>query len=121
MQSVEKRRVAAVAVALTVVVAAAATGGFVEIDAQYAIIGPVAVDPPPDQRKDRVALFLSGDGARAIYDSMPSMPEDASDCEEGLKLKTSGGLICGNHDGNSYSCSVAILLRSGATRPMSSC
>jgi hypothetical protein len=123
----QKASVGAVAFGLTASVlligaaALAQTNGYAKIAAQFQIIGKDAVDPPPGQTKDRVALFLTGDGAKQIYQSMPTRETKAGQCEEGLKLKSSGGLICASHSNGTYSCSVAILLKSGETRPSGGC
>jgi hypothetical protein len=93
--------------------------GYAKIGAQFQIIGKDALDPPPGQTKDRVALFLSGDGAKKIYDAMPVRAvKDV--CEEGLKMKTSGGLECWELRGD-HECRVAILLKSGQTRAIGVC
>lgn len=100
--------------------ASAQSDAYTDIRAQFAITGK-DTDPPPGQKKDRLALFLSGKGAKKIYDALPVASVNADACEEGLKLKTSGGLICASHADGAYACSVAILLKSGETRSAGSC
>jgi hypothetical protein len=99
--------------------ALAQTNGYAKIGAQFQIIGKDALDPPPGQKKDRVALFLSGDGAKQIYQAMPARAIK-SPCEEGMKLKTSGGMECWENHGD-YQCRVAILLKSGQTSLIGAC
>jgi hypothetical protein len=99
--------------------ALAQTNGYANIGARFQIIGKDAVDPPPGQKKDRVALFLSGDSAKQIYQAMPVHAVE-SPCEDGSKQKTSGGLECWEKRGD-YSCRVAILLKSGQTRLIGVC
>jgi hypothetical protein len=117
----QKKAVVFALALLVAAVALAQSSGYTKIGAQFMITGKDLVDPPPGQKKDRLALFLTGDGAKAIYDALPTAPVGGGACEEGLELKRSGGLICANHGGRSYSCSVAILLKSGETRPLGSC
>jgi hypothetical protein len=114
-------RVARFATLLGALATPAQAGDYAKIEAQFMITGRDAVDPPPDQKKDRVALFLTGNGAKTIYEAMPGAPVAADACEQGLKLKTSGALVCADHGGSDYACSVAILLKSGETRPFGAC
>jgi hypothetical protein len=116
-----QKAVISMAALLVAVASLAQSSGFAKISAQFMITGEDALDPPPDQIRDRVALFLTGEGAKAIYDALPIVPVKAEACEEGLLLKTSGGLVCAHYSNGSYSCSVAILLESGETRPLGTC
>lgn len=85
------------------------------------ITGAEAVDPPPGQKNDRAGLFLTGDSARRVYDAMTAKPTNGDACEKGMKLKKAGGLVCASHAGASYSCSVAIVLTTGETKPFGAC
>lgn len=99
--------------------ALAQANGYAKIVAQFQIIGKDALDPPPGQKKDRVALFLSGDAAKQIYQAMPVRAIN-SPCEEGMKQKTAGGLECWENHGG-YQCRVAILLKTGQTSLIGVC
>lgn len=121
MQQEELRVISLTLACVIAVGAIAQSSGFKAVDAQYAITGALVVDPPPNQERDRVAIFLSGEGAREIYEAMPSRVENADACEEGMTVKRSGGLECTSISGKNFSCSVGILLRSGATKPIGAC
>lgn len=107
--------------AFAVLTTVAAMHGYSPLDAQYEITGANTTDPPADQPKDRVALFLAGEGAKAIYHAMKVSEERADVCEKGLRVKTAGGLVCAKSWDLHYSCSVAIILSSGETRAAGSC
>lgn len=114
---------AMIGVSLSVFAGDAAFGqanGYAKIDAQFQIIGKDAIDPPPGQKKDRVALFLEGAGAKKIYTSMPASSATKDVCEQGGKVKKSGALECWESHGE-YTCRVAILLDSGQSRPIEGC
>lgn len=92
-----------------------------ELSGQLVIAGEELLDPPADQKPDRVGLFWSGEGAKRVYDSMTVKAVDGDACEEGMKLKEAGGLICSSHSDGSYACSVGILLTSGKTKSIALC
>jgi len=94
---------------------------FANLTGQFAIMGKDAIDPPPHRKSDRLGLFLTGDSAKRTYGAMTVRPIRADACEKGLRLKTAGGLVCADHGGNNYTCSVAILLSSGQTRSIAVC
>jgi hypothetical protein len=101
--------------------ALAQPSGYANFTGKFIISGEDAIDPPLKQPKDRVAFLLAGDAAEKIYKALPAAPSNEDVCEEGMKMKRSGGLTCISHGGKSYECSVAILLKSGQTRPFGAC
>ncbi|QJU60016.1 hypothetical protein HL653_21785 [Sphingomonas sp. AP4-R1] len=90
-------------------------------NAQVMITGPETIDPPANQKNDRAAVFLSGEAARKIYEAMPGATKRGDACEEGLRLRQSGGLVCTKHQAGQYACSVAIILQTGETRSVGAC
>ena len=88
---------------------------------QFTITGKDALDPPPGQKRDRLGLFLTGDSAKRTYNAMTATPINGYACEDGLRLKKAGGLVCASHRGKNYTCSVAIVLATGQTKPIGTC
>lgn len=91
---------------------------FAVLDGMYAISSEYMTDPPPNDRPDRVLLYLTGKGARDIFEAMPGLA-NAVDCT-GLATpsaltKTAGGLECSVIKAKEYHCTVAIMLDSGQT------
>lgn len=98
--------------------AVASDSRYLPLDASYAIAGETILDPSPDEKKDRVAIYIRGDGARAIYKAMPVSEERlACDADENspVRLKSAGGLTCSGDEKHGYTCGVAIKLDDGTT------
>ncbi len=97
--------------------ALAANSRFSPMEAVYEIAGESIVDPGPEEKKDRVAIYISGDAARRIYKAMP-VPEERVVCNsEGspVREKTAGGLTCMGDEKGGYECGVRIKLDDGTT------
>lgn len=94
------------------------SGDFEELDATYAITSENMTDLPPDDRPDRVLVWVTGKGAKDIFDAMPGIAV-LVDCEGSATpaavRKTAGGLECTVIRGTEYLCTVAIMLGSGNT------
>lgn len=99
----------------------AQASGYEKITGEFVISGQDVTDPPEGQPKDRVGFSLTGRTASRIYKSMPAKPVSGDACEVGMKTKSAGGLLCASHADGSFTCSVAILLKSGQTRPSGAC
>jgi hypothetical protein len=100
--------------------ARAAEPEYRSLEGSYKIGSRSVIDPAPNEKKDRVYLSLSGEGAKAIYEAMPG--KAVKDACEGTELvRSAGGLSCSkSHKGNVL-CSVAITLDRGQTAMASVC
>lgn len=99
--------------------AVAQTDGHTKLTGSLTITGKYAIDPPPDQKNDRVGFFLTGESAKKIYEAMPAKPRN-DECEQGMQTKEAGSLACSKSKGD-YVCMVAILLASGKTAQYGAC
>jgi hypothetical protein len=98
---------------------------YAPLNAKYTITGEHLVDPAPEDKKDRVAIYIDGNSARDLYKAM-LVPERRESCggppsPEAQPSKTAGGLECIGDDKDGYSCAVAIMLDSGATTSATVC
>lgn len=84
------------------------------LEATYQIGSESIVDPGPDDKKDRVYLYMAGDGAREIYEAMPARAE-ADVCDPTQLLKSAGDLACLKSKDGKVRCSVAVTLDRGRT------
>ncbi len=84
-----------------------------KLEGSYAIASATLIDPPKNEKKDRVVLFIDGAAAKEIYDGMAGEAKKFA-CSDEMLLKTSGNLTCTKESGI-YACHVAILLSSGNT------
>ena len=100
-------------------VAVAQAGGHTKLTGFLSITGEYAIDPPPDQKIDRVGIHLTGEAAKRVYDAMPAKAENG--CDDGMRTKRAGSLSCFSDKGERYGCMVAVLLASGETRPFGAC
>lgn len=107
------------AFAAAMTVAVAQVDGHTKLTGFLSITGEVAIDPPPDQKIDRVGMQLTGEAAKRVYDAMPSKAEKG--CDEDMLTKRAGALSCFRDKGERYGCMVAVLLASGQTRPFGAC
>ena len=120
------KKVAAISLCLCVVgaVAVLAAGRYKPLDATYAITGATIIDPDPEEKKDRVSIYIDGDAAREIYKAM-SVPEEPLPCDDDKspnRQKSAGGLTCFHHDkDDAYGCGVAIKLDDGTTKNALAC
>jgi hypothetical protein len=101
-------------------VAAAQVGGHTKLTGFLSITGEYAIDPPPDQKIDRVGIHLTGEAAKRVYDAMPAKAERDS-CDDGMRTKRAGSLSCFSDNDQRYGCMIAVLLASGETRPYGAC
>lgn len=85
------------------------------LEANYIIAGESITDPPDDEKKDRVSIYIRGEGAKAIFEAMPEkeMPDP---CSDALVTKTAGGLTCIKGGPADYRCGVSIKLDTGETK-----
>ena len=90
--------------------AVAQENGYAPIEMSYQITRPTLLAPPPNEKKDRLAIFMTGAGARRIYDAMPMKPI-VGICEDGMLIKTSGALACSRQGKDNYVCTIAVFLR----------
>lgn len=121
------KRAAAISLCFCAVAAGAALAQtYPPLHAVYAIIGKTLLDPPPEEKKDRVAIYINGDdSAREIYEAMP-VPEEHDLCirDDAGRVKVAGGLMCSRvikAGKDSYSCSVAVKLDDGTTSIATTC
>ena len=91
-----------------------------KIDAKYTIASKTIIDPPPEEKRDQVLLFLQGSGAKEIFDSMP-VPAKKSKCSADVTVKTARDLECFKNISGAYHCTVGILLNTGNTARGSVC
>lgn len=84
------------------------------------ITGKTGENPPPGEKKDRVAFFVTGAAAKRIYDAMPAKAvRDV--CEDGMRVKDAGNLGCSKGADGEYICMFAIVLTNGQSKPYGSC
>lgn len=86
---------------------------YAPLSAEYTITGKNLLDPSPEDKKDRIAIYIDGEGARQLYKAM-LVPEHSQVCSP-LLAKTAGGLECSGNDKDGYVCAVAIMLDDGTT------
>lgn len=86
----------------------------------YAIGSATLVDPPPDEKKDRLLLYLDGKTAREVYDAMEA-PARASACDPDLRTKSAGALECSRSKAGEYTCSLGVSLARGTAVKASVC
>lgn len=90
------------------------------IEAEFKIASQTVIDPGPDEKLDRVALFITGQSAKTIYDAMPGLETPVA-CVDDARRRTAGGLECIDYKDGKYMCAVAIMLDSGETKKHSDC
>lgn len=113
-----------IATLLAVFLASHAAGdefAYKPVEAQYLLKSSLHSHTESIRQLDRLSIFLTGTGAKEIYDAMPGLPENGDLCEEGLRIKRRGALVCVTHDGEKHSCSFGILLSTGEMVPEGSC
>jgi hypothetical protein len=97
---------------------AVTNGEFRRLDAEYALSNQHYVDPDPNAPIDRVRIYIKGEDAKRIYQSMV-VQEQRVDCEgrpqDGYTRKVAGGFECDRSEKWGYTCSVAIMFDTGAT------
>lgn len=98
---------------------------YTPLNAEYTITSANLVDPSPEDKKDRVAIYIDGNSARDLYKAMLA-PERREFCggpprPETQPSKTAGGLECSGDDKHGYSCAVAIMLDTGSTTSATVC
>lgn len=89
-----------------------------QLDAEYTLSDRNYVDPDPNAPVDRIRLYIKGEDAKRIYQSM-AVQEQRVDCEgrpqDGHTRKVAGGFECDRSEKWGYTCSVAIMFDTGAT------
>jgi hypothetical protein len=90
------------------------------LEARYRIASGAILDPPPDEQKDRVAIYIGGRAAADIFEAMPAQARTVCD-DQTLRAKTAGGLTCVRSQDGETDCSVAITLDQGRTEAASVC
>lgn len=99
---------------LLCVSAAHASGGYKQLSGSYAITSENIVDPGPEEKKDRLVLFIEGDAAREVFDSM-DVPVKKNDCDPALRTKSAGGLVCSvDLTRKDFQCTVGVKLGNGS-------
>ena len=97
----------------------ATTQTFTKLDGSYLMWGKTLIDPPENEKVDRVILDITGRAAKEMFDAMPGVgarPECGARTAGALpRSKTSGGLRCTQIATANFQCSVAIVLATGAT------
>jgi len=91
---------------------------YTKLSGDMVITGEDPSDPPPPDKYDRVGIFLEGKAAERLYRAMPQKPKNY--CDVSL-MKDSGTLACYKDQDGSYSCSVALLLKTGKSAHIGSC
>lgn len=117
------KKLAAISLCFCAAAVLAAESRYKPLDAVYAITGKTIIDPDPEEKKDRVAIYINGDAAREIYKAM-SVPEEPLPCNDDSspeRQKSAGGLTCFHHDKDDYGCGVAIKLDDGTTKNALAC
>lgn len=109
----------AIAIASVSAYALAQSGTFAKLEGEYSITTKDIVDPVPEDRRDRVALSITGKGAKEIFDAMPAQALRVS-CDGARSntlppTKRAGGMECTGDAAKGYVCTVAIMLDSGRT------
>jgi hypothetical protein len=91
-----------------------AAAEFKPLTGQYSVSGPSLQDAPPDERQDRIVLFLDGASARALYRGMTATAKPQVCAPESAVVKSAGGVECmfDKADGT-YACWVGVRLDSG--------
>ncbi|UMR29226.1 hypothetical protein MJ904_19340 [Massilia sp. MB5] len=84
-----------------------------KLDGTYAIKSATLIDPPSNEKKDRIVMIIKGNAAKDMYDEIPAKAKK-SKCDAEMLLKIAGNLAC-TKESNFYTCNVAILLRTGET------
>ena len=87
---------------------------FKTLEGQYAMSSKTLLDPPIDEKKDRILLSIHGQGAKEIFDAMAS-PARMDKCSGNLQTKSAGGLECSKSTAGVFQCTVGVLLTTGAT------
>jgi len=88
---------------------------FKKLEGSYAVASENIVDPAPDEKNDRLIVFIQGSAAKETYQAMSAPPRKNS-CDAAIRTKTAGGLACSrNLSRGDYQCTVGILLKSGAS------
>ncbi len=93
---------------------------FKPLAGQYAIASKSLVDPPPDEKKDRLLLWIQGSGAKDIFESMAG-PARKDACNPDLVKRSAGALKCAKHADGDYLCTIGVLLTTGSTVKGSVC
>lgn len=112
---------AAASIAIGLMLAATAVALDVKpVAGTYAIGSATLVDPPPNEKRDRLLLYLEGNAAREVYEAMTA-PVRISACDSDLRTKTAGALECSLSKAGEYTCSVGVSLERGMTVAASVC
>lgn len=107
--------------ALSIGTALAEDEGYKPLKATYHITDyELSTDLAENAKLDRLAIAISGDDAKKIYDAILTPPRridcDGTPSEAFPPTKTAGGLSCSSDEQGRYYCSVAIKLDTGETK-----
>lgn len=98
-----------------------ATQSFSKLDGSYLMWGKTLIDPPANEKVDRVLLDITGRAAKDIFEAMPGRgvrPECGPEKSGAFpRSKAAGGLRCTQIAIADFQCSVAIVLATGTTAP----
>jgi len=95
---------------------------YAPMEAEFKIASQTVIDPGPNEKLDRVALSITGESAKTIYDAMPGPKTPVACVDDGVTRKrTAGGLECIAYEDGKYMCAVAIMLDSGETKKHLAC
>ena len=97
-----------------IVVGVAFAGPSKSLTGSYIIGGKTLVDPPANEPKDtHLQIFLTGDSAKDLYQSMRVKPVADQCLLDGSVTKFLGGTACTMHvGGKAYECSFSVNIRS---------
>lgn len=99
-------------------------GDYRPLGARYALGSSTIIDPPPNARIDHLRLYITGNDAKRIYQSMP-VQELNVDCDgqshDNYRRKVAGGLECEGSEQKGYICTVAVTLDTGDTERAYAC
>jgi len=95
---------------LLLVVAGAALAGEQALSGTWEIGGKTLVDPPPgEDQRSHFRVHLTGDAAKALYDTMKVVAVEDECLGDGTTIKFDGGIACSAHPGaEGHECSFAI-------------
>ncbi len=97
------------------------------IEGRYVFGSKHPVDPPSDEKIDRVGIEIWGDAAKAIYDAIPAKEEKAA-CSDGV-VKRVGKFECAKIPPNTfsrskttvYACNMGFILATGEAANVFAC
>lgn len=90
---------------------------YAPMEAELKIASQTVIDPGPNEKLDRVALWITSESAKTIYDAMSGPQEPVACVDDGVtRQRRAGGLECIAYEDGKYLCTVAIMLDTGETK-----